>query len=153
MKLFLDLDGVLADFDEHYFQSFGIRPNKRDDAVDWSLIDKADQFYLNLPPMPDLDQLWAFCEPLKPTILTGIPWSVPNVETEKRQWVAKHLGSDVKVVCCRSRDKCLHAMPGDVLVDDWEKYRHVSEDFGGVWITHRSAAETIRELRQVGFNA
>ena len=44
----------------------------------------------------------------------------------------------------------MHAAPGDVLIDDWEKYKSLWLDVGGVWITHRSAAETADELSTPG---
>jgi len=33
--IFVDMDGVLADFDAHHEAVFGTRPNKTSDAVDW----------------------------------------------------------------------------------------------------------------------
>jgi hypothetical protein len=56
----------------------------------------------------------------------------------------------VEVRCCRLSQKSLHAKPGDVLIDDWEKYRRLSRKAGGRWITHRNAAETISELEALG---
>jgi hypothetical protein len=32
----------------------------------------------------------------------------------------------------RAAEKCLYAQRGDILIDDWEKYRHVWEASGGV---------------------
>ena len=62
MQLFVDLDGVLADFDSHYDALFGGRPDKKDDSVDWKAIAKADKFFFNLPPMPDYEALGARVE-------------------------------------------------------------------------------------------
>ena len=67
----------------------------------------------------------------------------------KRAWVVRHLGDHVDVRCCRSKEKCLHASPGDVLIDDWEKYKSLWVGAGGVWITHRSAAETAEEFARL----
>ena len=50
------------------------------------------------------------------------------------------LGDHVEVRCCSSKEKCLHAAPGDVLIDDCAKYRNLWVEKGGVCITHRSAA-------------
>jgi hypothetical protein len=44
----------------------------------------------------------------------------------------------------------IHASPGDILIDDWEKYRDLWIAKGGVWITHRSAVETIVALNALG---
>jgi hypothetical protein len=47
-------------------------------------------------------------------------------------------------------EKCLHAKPGDVLIDDWEKYRQLWVNAGGHWITQRGAAATADELSKLG---
>lgn len=146
MQLFVDMDGVLADFDRHYQTVFGVRPDKVADDVDWEAVRAVKNFYLDIPPMPDLPMLWGAIRNLDPIVLTGVPSLVEEAPANKRGWVAKHLGADVQVICCRSRDKCLHGKPGDILIDDWEKYRQLWVDAGGRWITHRSAAQTVGEL-------
>ncbi len=42
--------------------------------------------------------------------------------------------------------------PGDVLVDDLLKHRGLWEEAGGVFVHHRSARATLRELKAVGLN-
>lgn len=76
MQIFVDLDGVLADFDTGYEREFGIHPSIDSDNVDWRLVRGRKDFYRDLPPMPDMRELWDFIEPFKPVILTGIPSSV-----------------------------------------------------------------------------
>lgn len=150
-RLFVDMDGVLADFDTGYELSFGIRPSKKDDNVDWKLIDNTPRFYENLPPMPDLDILWNWVSGYDPhpIVLTGVPLSVKEAPDNKIAWVRKHLGSHVEVRCCPSKDKCLHCSPGDILIDDWEKHMQKWINAGGIWITHTSAHDTIRQLIQM----
>jgi hypothetical protein len=150
MRLFVDMDGVLADFDTGHEVAFGVRADKLADNVDWARVRSVTDFYLNLPPMPDMPELWAHIEPYRPIVLTGVPHSVAEAPENKRAWARKHLGAHVEVRCCRSREKCLHAEPGDILIDDWDKYRRLWIAKGGRWITHRTAAETIRELVELG---
>ncbi|CAH2600993.1 conserved protein of unknown function [Rhodovastum atsumiense] len=150
MKIFVDMDGVLADFDAGHVRVFGYRPDKLADNVDWQKVRAVPGFYLNLPPMPDMRELWAAVAPHDPIVLTGVPPSVREAPDNKRAWVRKYLGSHVEVRCCRSKEKCLHAAPGDILIDDWEKYKALWIGKGGRWITHTSASTTIRALRTLG---
>jgi hypothetical protein len=159
MQLFVDMDGVLADFDRHYLEVFGKPPAKRlafdqdGHDIDWEAVRKRGNFYLDMPPMADMEELWGFVERLKPApiVLTGIPSSVTEAADNKRAWVRKNLGPDVEVRCCRSKEKYLHAQRGDILIDDWEKYKHLWQNAGGLWITHRSAEATIDELLTLGW--
>ena len=150
MQLYVDMDGVLADFDQHHETVFGVRSDKLADNVDWAAVRLVKDFYLNIPPMPDMTLLWSRIERYQPVVLTGVPSLIEEASENKRAWVRRHLGSHVEVQCCQSKEKCLHAAPGDVLIDDWEKYRELWIAKGGIWITHRSAAETIAALDALG---
>jgi len=149
--IFLDMDGVLADFDSHHEGMLGRRPSREADDVDWTQVRAVDDFYLNIPPMADMDELWRFVSPYEPAVLTGVPNynTVPDAAANKRAWIRKHIGPHVTVICCRSKDKCLYAKPGDILIDDWEKHRDLWLLAGGRWITHTSAADTIKKLRRL----
>ena len=151
-QVFVDLDGVLVDFDAGYEKAFGVRPDKVRDNVDWNLVRSVPGFYAGLPPMEDALQIWSFVVQLKrkPIILTGVPKSIPVAADEKRAWCARYLGDDIQVVTCFSREKCLHMQPGDVLIDDWDKYRHLWLAAGGRFVLHRSAESSIDELLEMG---
>jgi hypothetical protein len=150
VQLFVDMDGVLADFDAHHEAVLKVRSDKLLDNVDWGRVRAIKDFYLNIPPMADMEQLWRRIERHRPIVLTGVPKDVEEAPGNKRAWVKRHLGEHVEVRCCLSKEKCLHASPGDVLIDDWIKYRDLWVGKGGVWITHRSAKETADELTRVG---
>lgn len=147
MKVYVDLDGTLANFDAGHQRAFGRIPDKQKDDVDWEAVRSIPDFYLNLQPMVDTAQLWVFLKPWRPIILTGIPMAVPEAGRNKRAWVHKWLGSEVPVICCRSKEKWMHADPGDILIDDWEKHRVLWEKQGGRWITHTSAASSIEQFK------
>lgn len=150
MQIFVDMDGVLADFDAHHEAVFGVRSCKLADNVNWQRVREIPGFYEAIPPMADMDELWAYVAPFNPIVLTGVPYSIAEAPDNKRAWVRRHLGPDVEVRCCRSSEKCLHAKPGDILIDDWEKYRHLWIAKGGRWITHTSAANSIIALQELG---
>jgi hypothetical protein len=154
--LFVDLDGVLADFNAAYLAVAGEQADWTLEwgparAANWEPINRTKMFYANLPLMPDALELWGYVARHEPIILTGIPSAgYGGVDMQKRAWVATHLGEGVGVITCPSKDKSLYCTPGDILIDDWGKYRHLWVGKGGVWITHRSAAETIQELQRMG---
>jgi 5' nucleotidase, deoxy (Pyrimidine), cytosolic type C protein (NT5C) len=152
MSIFIDMDGVLADFDSAYEQQFGVRPSKVDDNVDWRAVRRIAGFYASLPPMDGMEKLWQHVLPYQPVILTGAPSEVEEAADNKRAWVHKHLGIGAAeaMIVCRSRDKSLHCKTGDVIVDDWDKYRHLWLAKGGLWVLHVSAEQSITELSQIG---
>lgn len=145
------MDGVLADFDAHHAAVFGIRSSKLTDDVDWEKVRGITGFYSEMPPMVDMHVLWEYISKYKPILLSGVPSLVEEAAENKRHWARKHLGPDVEVICCKSKDKCLHMKAGDVLIDDWDKYRHLWIANGGHWITHVTAELTIRQLMELGF--
>lgn len=151
MQIFVDMDGVLADFDTGYALMLGVGTSKETDNVDWAKVRAHDRFYENLPPMLDMRELWDYVSRYVPIILTGVPHSVEEAAENKRAWVRKHIGSHVEVRCCPSKENNLHASPGDILIDDWERYRHLWVAKGGRWIMHVSAPDTIIELQKMGY--
>lgn len=148
IQVFVDLDGVLADFDTGYRNAFDNWKGLAKDDVDWGKVRAYRDFYENLPPMPDFQELWDAVKHHNPIILTGLPVSVPEAQYNKRAWVNKHLGWEVPMIGCLSREKCLHGKPGDVLIDDWEKWKHLWVGMGGHFILHKSAAESIKQLNE-----
>ena len=147
MKLFLDLDGVLADFDHGVEAVTGKRPDQLPVRRMWQALAKAPDFYGTLEMMHDAQVLWEFCEPHKPTILTGLPlgnWAAP----QKVKWAAEHFPG-VPIITCMARDKHKHMHRGDVLVDDREDHRGKWEDAGGTFIHHRNARDSLAQLAKI----
>ncbi|HYD99929.1 MAG TPA: hypothetical protein VEH84_11145 [Alphaproteobacteria bacterium] len=149
-RLFLDLDGVLADFDRGVKAVTGRRPEAMPVKAMWAALAKSPDFFNTLHFMEDAEVLWEFCRPHRPTILTGLPLGTWAPE-QKRRWVARMLGEDVPIITCMARDKHRHGGPGCVLVDDREKTREAWEAAGGIFIHHRGAAGSIAALKALGF--
>ncbi len=149
MQIYVDMDGVLADFDAHYLRIFGYTPT-RPGGTDWKAVRAHEGFYATMPPMPDLDVLWSRLYPHNPIILTGVPASIPEAEGNKLEWIVRNLPSMPEVICCQAKDKANHCLPGDLLIDDYEKHRLVWLDACGIWITHTSARNTCARLDELG---
>jgi hypothetical protein len=124
-RLFLDADGVLADFNLGARRLLGASPKeyiaRHGRGAFWKRLAKAENFYGSLAEMADARLLFDAVKHLEPTILTGRPigsWAAP----QKVDWAAEHFPG-VPIVTCMARDKHKHMHPGDVLVDDREKHR------------------------------
>lgn len=147
-QIFLDCDGVLADFDAGSEAVFGMHPRKYEDEYGtkqfWEILHAHPGFYENLPLMHDARHLYEAVAHLNPIILTGCPlggWA----QDQKLRWRNKHFPG-VPMITTLSKDKRSHAKPGDFLIDDFLKYRHLWVEMGGVFIHHKSAVDSVREL-------
>ena len=146
--LFLDCDGVLADFDAGAEAFLGM-PVAAFEArfgrgAFWKRLAGAPDFYGSLPEMADARTLFEAVADLKPTILTGLPmgrWAAP----QKERWAAAHFPG-TPIITCMARDKHLHLTPGDVLVDDRTSHRAAWEEAGGVFVHHLDAKTSLERL-------
>jgi hypothetical protein len=149
IQIFLDLDGVLADFDRGVLELTGKRPEELPPARMWSAIARHEDFFGTLALMEEAHRLWEFCAPHGPKILTGLPrgkWAAP----QKHRWVAKMLGADVEVITCQSSHKYRWSGPGHLLVDDRASLQLPWEEAGGHFILHRSVEHTLEQLEAMG---
>src|SRR3990170_2269631 len=149
--LFLDADGVLADFDAAAKALLGMSPRAFEEKYGkrefWRRLANAKDFYATLPLMPDARLLFDAVRHLEPTILTGLPlgnWAAP----QKVKWAAEHFPG-VPIITCMARDKHKHMKPGDVLVDDRDNHRPAYEREGVVFVHHKSAEDSLRQLAKL----
>ena len=152
-QLYLDCDGVLADFDKGATAVLGLGPDAFEKRHGlgrfWQKLATAPDFYFGLPLMADAMELFEGVRHLDPIILTGLPrgnWAEP----QKRRWAERHFPG-VEVITTMAALKREHCHPGDALVDDRDKHRHLWEQAGGVFIHHKDARSSIAELRAKGF--
>jgi hypothetical protein len=150
-RLFLDADGVLADFDTGAEQLLGMTPRayqaKHGRGAFWKRLAATKNFYGELPEMPDAHEMFEAVKHLQPTILTGLPlgsWAAP----QKVEWAAAHFPG-VPIITCMARDKHKHMHPGDVLVDDRENHRAAYEAAGVVFVHHKNAEDSLRQLAKI----
>lgn len=147
--LFLDCDGVLADFDAGARAVLdGLTPiefqSRHSRGEFWKRLARTPGFYANLPLMTDAQMLFDAVEHLHPTILTGLPlgnWAAP----QKVAW-AEHHFPGTPIITTMARDKFRHMTGADVLVDDRADHRTAWEDAGGTFIHHRDARSSLMQL-------
>ena len=148
-QLFLDCDGVLADFDKGATAILGMPPKAFEKRHGigrfWAKLASAPDFYFSLPLLPGATELFEAVKHLDPIILTGLPrgnWAAD----QKVRWAAQHFPG-TRIITSMARDKRNHGKPGDILVDDMLKHAALWEEMGGVFIHHKEVAKTLEQLR------
>ncbi|HVF36702.1 MAG TPA: hypothetical protein VNA29_02025 [Sphingomicrobium sp.] len=147
-QLFLDCDGVLADFDAGAKAVLGMLPRAFEERHGkrefWRRVARAKDFYATLPLMPDAHELFDAVAHLDPVILTGLPlgnWAAP----QKVRWAAEHFPG-TRIITCMARDKFRHMSGRDVLVDDRSDHRDKWEAAGGTFVHHVRARDSLEQL-------
>ena len=163
-KIYIDMDGVLADFARGVRELCRMEPEPlngetgvKQENLMWQEIRKTDHFYSRLELVPGAKEMFdrirreygARCE-----ILTGIPKDGRGIVTapqDKTDWTHRMLSKDVKVNAVRRKQKIQFCTsPEDVLIDDSEKTIREWREHGGTGILHRTPEETLKELENKG---
>ncbi len=150
MTIYLDLDGVLANFDKramgilnecHYRYDF----IHGGDAL-WSRLHGTKDFFAGMEKMPRacllIKALQGADGKLRSdaVVLTALPSTgAEDTDRQKREWCENHLGEEVVVVTCKTKEKPLYCQPGDILIDDRTVNREAWEAAGGYFIWHKDA--------------
>ena len=156
MTIFLDMDGVLADFDAGANAALGTDNSYKWEWIYgteafWSKLFANPNFFGDLPPMPDAMLLFGNVRHKNPMVLTALPKSgASEVDRQKRDWVAKYLGSEIEVITCLTSEKPNYCRPSDILVDDRVVNRPEWEARGGRYVHHVSAADSVAQLQKMG---
>ena len=130
MKIYLDQDGVLADFDTYLLERYGLKndrvaystSHKEKTPVQMKLFNdigkamKDKGFFRNLPVMPGAHDLWkaAHRGKDKPYVLTALPGigNDEEVKKDKRDWIHERMNEvhDDEFIACMRSEKIKYAM-------------------------------------------
>ena len=128
-KIYLDMDGVVADFRANALRTIGSAPVLPGDLYsdqDWNRLRDNPHLFLDLPLMPRALELVNIARKYRDQLgwellfLTAIPHNndLPWAFHDKAEWARLHF-TDIPVhFGPYSSDKHLHCSPGDILVDD-----------------------------------
>ncbi len=151
-KIYCDMDGVLVDFDRGYKDLTHMTPREAEAlGMDkfWEPLDKAGiKFWANLKWMPDGKALWDYIKPHNPELLSA-PSNEESSKIGKYVWVKRNLPG-VKLILRRASQKRQFANTNAILIDDRGKNIDEWRESGGIGIKHTSAADTIKQLRELG---
>ena len=156
-RVFIDMDGVLADFNTGVETLTGTPfPNTDKGHNDYDMRKEEltnKRLIRNLPPMDDMHDLVAYVRH------TRLPWEILTaagvinrelVVYDKGEWIREHVSPSVVVTCTMTgSQKGMFALEGSVLIDDRKKNIQAWEDNGGIGILHTSAEDTINQLKKL----
>jgi len=150
MNLFVDSDGVFADFDSHVLSNFGKLPKDMSNPELWENVNNTPDFWDGVPLKEGAHELWELVSRFNPTVLTGCPRTGYDVAVvAKRKWWKHHFNWD-NVTTCLSRDKATHMVAhGDILVDDFIANVKRWEKAGGQAVYYRDPVKSRNFLAQL----
>mgnify|MGYP000689697843 FL=1 len=159
-KIYVDMDGVVADFDKRFKDLSGMSPSdyeaKNGKNAFWDFIDVKHKlaFWVGIPPMSDAQSLMDYVSKHDYEMLTA-----PSIKKESlmgkglwiRNWAKKGLfPSKPKVNYKPAKNKHHFAAPNHILIDDKQSTIDSWNAAGGIGILHTSAGNTINQLKKIG---
>ena len=152
-QIFLDQDGVLADFEDGLTKALGYKVNLKDkkdvyDAEKRKLT--AQRLFRNLEPLPDAWKLVDYC--MNSGIHTEILTAAGTVNRtlvikDKIDWIRRYVHPHWIVIPTFSgNQKAAFAHKKSVLIDDRQENIDCWIEAGGIGILHTTADDTIEQL-------
>ena len=143
-KVYVDMDGVLADFFGEWQKLIGSDWRKvKDIEPALQKIRDTDNFFLDLPMLPQAKNLLGVIKKVKGsyTILSSPLPNDPNSEPHKREWIKNNLDFFPPENVIITQDKAKYAVNSDgtpnILIDDFGKNIASWEAAGGEGFKHK----------------
>ena len=160
-KVYLDMDGVVADFDKRFEDLSGMKPRdfeaKYGKNKFWDFIDEDNKvsFWVGIPVMPGAAELVNAVKKYNYELLTA-----PSVKKQsylgKILWVRNHsdiLGGKPRINFKKAKEKHLvkpQLTKNDVLIDDRADTITRWEQAGGTGIHYINASQVLNDLKNLG---
>ena len=159
--IYLDMDGVIADFDQRFIDVSGMTPNEYKDKHGlkkfWNLIDKENKvkFWVGIPLMPGAKELVDYISQYDYEILTA-----PSIRKQSRigktVWLRK-IHPDLfpntpKINFKPAKEKHqikTNLTKTDILIDDKVSTIDTWNSSGGTGILYTSANNAIQQLKKL----
>ena len=160
-KVYLDMDGVLADFDQRFEDISGMKPKEFEDKYGtkafWNLIDEENKisFWVGIKPMPGAADLIKAVKKYNYELLTS-PSAKKQSYLGKILWVRNHsdiLGGKPRINFKRAKEK--HEVKPELsqtdnLIDDREDTIERWNAAGGTGIVYKSIGQVLNDLKKLG---
>ena len=160
-KLYLDMDGVVADFDEYAYRTLGIPPANGIYPEDiWQKLAENKRIYRDLVKTIYADVLLENCiefckiNNYELLFLTAVPKgnNVKFAFYDKVNWARMYFPNIPVLFGPYSKDKHKHCTKNDMLIDD--RISNIEEwtKAGGIAIHHTSIETTLKHLKSLNKN-
>jgi 5'(3')-deoxyribonucleotidase len=149
MKIYLDMDGVVADLHSHYELLFGKSwlENEKTLGVEHAsklVHDMGEDFWTSIPVTEDAFNLWDYFKYYDVTFLSA-PCNFKEAPRGKRKWLDRYFGN---VPAIFENKKWIYSDPKSLLIDDTEININNFIMYGGMGILHVSAKNTISKFEE-----
>ena len=155
-QIFLDMDGVLADFEGGLTEALGYKvslKDKKDVYAEQKRQLTAQRIFRTLKPFPDAWKLVDYC------MRSGIPTEVLTtagtinrdlVVKDKIDWIRRYIHPQWTVIpTFKGTQKAAFAHKKAVLIDDRQRNIDAWVEAGGIGILHKTADDTIEQLDEI----
>ena len=160
-KVYLDMDGVLADFDQRFKDISGMEPKEFEDKYGtkafWNLIDEENKisFWVGIKPMPGASALVNAVKKYNYELLTS-PSAKKQSYLGKILWVRNNsslLGGKPRINFKKAKEK--HEVKPelsqtDILIDDREDTIDRWNTAGGTGIVYKNIGQVLNDLKKLG---
>jgi len=154
MIIYCDMDGVLCDFERQWartnklpfskFQTLNIHDR-------WEKVRQHGSFWETIPWKGDGKTLWNYIKKHDVRILSAYSSSDPNCMAGKRKWLNKNVSiSPAKIHLVTRSQKQIYSKKNTILIDDYIRNIKEFNAKGGIGIRHKTASQTISELKKLG---
>ena len=153
-KIYLDMDGVIADFDKRYKARYKMEPREAEEHKEF---DKFFTQFINdgefatLDLMPDAMELINYLRSVKvPTEILSSSASEkrdPDIRPQKLEWLKKHNIEFPAIIVPGKRHKKDYSNKNTLLIDDTPVNIDQWRREGGIGILHTDALTTINILK------
>jgi len=156
-KIYLDMDGVLCDFEKKFTEYYGFLSLAKRDRKEWSK--DWEDFILRKKGFEKLDWFPGGQELLNVVRDSKLQVEILSsaggkkfhgeVTAQKIKWLRKHgINYKANIVTGR-KEKAEYATPETVLIDDTEEVIRYFTQADGVGILHKDIKQTLKKLKEL----
>lgn len=153
-KIYLDMDGVIADFDKRYKARYKMLPREAEEHKEFDKFFTqfiADGEFATLDLMPDAMELINYLRTLKvPTEILSSSASEkrdPDIRPQKLEWLKNNNIEFPAIIVPGKRHKKDYSNKNTLLIDDTQVNIDQWRREGGIGILHTDALTTINILK------